>query len=103
MNKIYLLFVLLCLSCNVRKSLLKTWQGQTKQSLILAEGPPSWKAPDENGGEIYIYEANTKREESRTTDGKTSTRWVLYRSKKMYFINPSNQIYNVLFKIEPLE
>lgn len=42
------------------KYMLKMWEGKTKADLVLNFGPPDSVSTDGNGGEVYLYEEESK-------------------------------------------
>ncbi len=97
------LFLMLFFSCNVQKALMEKWNGKTKQELIQTEGAPSWIDDDSLGGEILVYEKRANKPVSRGANGRSWTENVLHLDKTMYYVNKDGEIYNVIYKSEPLE
>lgn len=112
---LFILVAMLFSSCLTTKEYLATFHGNERSYLLGRLGPPDFKAPDDKGGEIWIYqeksisispakvetsyEKDISHDSSEIKNNKKFTPSVrsIYITNKSFYINKDGIIYDTAY------
>lgn len=92
----FLITLISILSCNSTQNVMDSWNGQTKQHLILKWGPPNSVVSDGGTGEIVIYATQRHSQGIPQYGVPPSNYW----DNKYFYVNSEGKIYHWLIKKE---